>query len=77
MQVMWGFSLNNDHPFKLIYYVHQVKEHASILCELYNKEVKIEYAIYYCQKCNYAAHLRCTRGRDLRKDMNAMIGQSA
>jgi hypothetical protein len=68
---------DHDHPLKLIYSVHQVKEHAGILCELCYKEVQTEYAIYYCQECNYAAHLRCTRGRDLRKDMNAMIGQSA
>ena len=64
---------DHEHPLKLIYSVHQVKEHASIFCELCHKEVKTEYAIYYCQKCNYAAHLRCTRGRGLRMDMNAMI----
>jgi hypothetical protein len=49
------------HLLTLIYSLGKViKEHDDLLCKLCYKKLNPNYAGYYCQKCDFVAHLKCT-----------------
>jgi hypothetical protein len=50
---------SHDHSLTLTYSLRQVKKHTGLFCKLYYQRVKAKYATYYCQECNYVAHLAC------------------
>jgi hypothetical protein len=50
---------SHNHSLTLTYSLRQVKEHNNIFCNLCYQKVKTEYGAYYCQECNYVAHLAC------------------
>jgi hypothetical protein len=48
------------HLLTLIYSLRKViKEHDNVLCKLCYKKLNPNYAGYYCQECDFVAHLRC------------------
>jgi very-short-patch-repair endonuclease len=50
---------SHDHSLSLTYSLRQVKEHNNVFCKFCYENVKTEYAAYYCQECDYVAHLAC------------------
>ena len=65
---------DHHHLLTLTYSIHQVEEHANILCKLCYKELNTKYAVYYCQECSFATHLKCARRREWTENMNEFIG---
>ncbi|KAG6712592.1 hypothetical protein I3842_05G110800, partial [Carya illinoinensis] len=52
----------HNHFLTLTCSLHRmVEEKDDILCKLYHRRIKTEYAVYYCQDCQYAAHLQCAK----------------
>jgi len=51
------------HWLNLVYSLGQVmKEHDDcVLCNLCGKKLNLKYAAYYCQQCDFVAHLECAR----------------
>jgi hypothetical protein len=48
------------HLLTLIYSLRKViKEHDNVLCKLCYKKLNPNYAGYYCQECDFVAHLKC------------------
>ncbi|XP_062172659.1 uncharacterized protein LOC133878166 [Alnus glutinosa] len=49
------------HLLTLIYSLRKViKEHSDIFCKLCYKKLNPNFAGYYCQECDFVAHLKCT-----------------
>ncbi|XP_062176251.1 uncharacterized protein LOC133881347 [Alnus glutinosa] len=66
----------HDHSLTRNYSLSQVKkQEENAFCKLCRKKVNTEYAAYYCQECDYIAHMECAtyfkvEGRDLSETMN-------
>jgi hypothetical protein len=52
-------TTTHDHSLTRTYSLCQVKQQDNIFCRLCRKKVNTEYAVYYCCKCDYIAHLNC------------------
>jgi hypothetical protein len=58
----------DGHLLTLIYSLGKViKEHRDhVFCQLRYKKLNLKYAGYYCQQCNFVAHLNCAQENSIR-----------
>jgi hypothetical protein len=55
------------HLLTLIYSLGKVikEHHDHVFCQLCYKKLNLKYAGYYCQPCNFVAHLKCARANSI------------
>ena len=57
------------HLLTLIYSLGKVikAHHHDVLCNLCDKKINLKYAGYYCQRCDFVAHLNCAHRNQLKQ----------
>jgi hypothetical protein len=55
------------HLLTLIYSLGKVikEHHDHVFCQLCYKKLNLKYAGYFCQRCNFVAHLKCARANSI------------
>ncbi|XP_059462656.1 uncharacterized protein LOC132191581 [Corylus avellana] len=51
----------HDHTLTLTYSLHHQVKDFNVFCKLCGQKVKIEYAAFSCQECDFVAHLYCAK----------------
>ena len=63
--------IRHNHPLNLIHSL-ELNQSNFQLCQLYFLKVDTNYGLYYCSRCNFAAHLDCATGKGNMEDINLL-----
>ena len=63
--------IRHNHPLNLIHSL-ELNQSNSQLCQLCFLKVDTNYGLYYCSRCNFAAHLDCATGKGNMEDINLL-----